>query len=59
MTVPLNLILTYYEMLLSRDVNSPRRCYVNSGVDCDAVLSLTLNCYGKQRAILNFSYYDG
>jgi len=55
MTIPLNLILTYYEMLLSRDVNSPRRCYVNNGVDCDAVLNLTLTCYGKQRPILNFS----
>jgi len=30
MTFHLNLNLTYYfETLLSRDVNSPRRCYVN------------------------------
>jgi len=31
MTFPVNLILTYYfeTLLLSSDVNSPRRCYVN------------------------------
>jgi len=30
MTFPFNLTLTYYfETLLSRDVNTPRRCYVN------------------------------
>jgi hypothetical protein len=35
MTFPLNLTLTYYfeTLLLSRDVNSPRRCYVNNEVD--------------------------
>ena len=57
MTFPLNLTLTYYfeTLLLSRDVNSPRRCYVNNEVECGAVLNLTLTCYGKQSAILNFS----
>ena len=35
MTFPLNLTLTcYFEtLLLSCDVNSPRRCYVNNEVD--------------------------
>jgi len=33
MTFSLNLTLPYFETLLSRDVNSPRRCYVNSEVD--------------------------
>jgi len=38
MTFPFNLTLTcyYFEtLLLSRDVNSPRRCYVNK--DCGGV----------------------
>jgi hypothetical protein len=56
MTFPVNLTLTwYYFETLSRDVNSPRRCYVNNEVECGAVLNLTLTCYGKQSAILNFS----
>jgi len=34
MTLLLNLTLAYYfETLLSRDINSPRRCYVNNEVD--------------------------
>jgi len=35
MTFPVNLTLTYYfqTLLLSRDVNSPRLCYVNNEVD--------------------------
>jgi len=36
MTFPVNLTLTcyYFEtLLLSRDVNSPRLCYVNNEVD--------------------------
>jgi len=51
----LNLTCYYFETLLLRDVNSPRRCYVNNEVDCDAMFNLTLTCYGKQSAIFKFS----
>jgi len=33
-------------LLLSRDVNSPRLCYVNNEVDS---VTPCLTCYGKQR----------
>jgi len=93
MTFTFNLILICYyfeRLLLSSDINSPRRCALNNGVECYAVLNLTLTyyfetlsrdinnprrlckqklaegsmtfernlsltCYGKQSAILNFS----
>jgi len=56
MTFLLTLNLTYYfETLLLRDVNNPRRGYVNNEADCDAVLNLTLTCCGKQSAIFKFS----
>jgi hypothetical protein len=47
MTFSINLTLTYYfeALLLPRNVNSPRRCYVNNEVDSDAVLNLTLTYY--------------
>ena len=49
MTFPVNLTLTYYfeTLLLFRDVNSPRLCYVNNdggGVN-DLALNLNLTCY--------------
>jgi hypothetical protein len=50
MTFPLNLTLSCYyfkTLLLPRDVNSLRRCYVNKnggGVN-DLFLNLTLTCY--------------
>jgi hypothetical protein len=45
----LNLTCYYFEtLLLSRDVNSPRLCFVNSEAECDAVPNLTLT-YGKKR----------
>jgi hypothetical protein len=44
----LNFTCYYFEaLLLSRDVKSPRLCFVHSKAECDAVLSLTLTCYGK------------
>ena len=57
MTFSVNLTFTcyYFEtFLLSRDVNSPRRCCVNNEVD-SVTPYLTSTSYGKQSAILNFS----
>ena len=53
--LPLNLTLPsyYFEtLLLSRDVNSSRRCYVNNEVDCDAVRNLILTCYYFETLLL-------
>ena len=48
MTFPLNLTITYYfeTLLLSRDVNSSRRCYVNKdGGGVNDLFCKPLTCY--------------
>jgi len=43
---------TNFDLLLSRDVNSLRLCYVNNEVDS---MTLCLTCYGKQRRHFEFT----
>jgi hypothetical protein len=45
-----------FDLLLSYGINSPRPCELNNEVDSvTSKINLTLTCYGKQSAILNFS----
>jgi hypothetical protein len=60
MTFPVNLTLTCYyfqNLLLSRDVNSSRRCYVNYEID-SVTQCLTLTCYYFKALLLSHDVYS-